>query len=72
LQSHLRLLVTWPGISSMYNLYFIFIFLEDENEASSHDLALMLGREDSFNERGIKETLELAHAGHTESFSFLE
>jgi hypothetical protein len=42
-------------------------FLADENEASSYDLALMLSREDSFNERGIKETLESAHAGHTES-----
>jgi hypothetical protein len=40
---------------------------EDENEASSHDLALRLSREDSFIERGIKETLELVHAGHTES-----
>lgn len=41
--------------------------LADENEASSHDLALMLSREDSFIERGIKETLESAHARHTES-----
>ena len=42
-------------------------YFADENEASSHDLALMLSREDSFIERGIKETLELAHAGHTDS-----
>lgn len=38
--------------------------LEDENEDSIHDFALMLSREDSFIERGIKETLESAHAGH--------
>jgi hypothetical protein len=30
-------------------------------------LALMLRRERSFIERGIKETLESAHTGHTES-----
>jgi hypothetical protein len=42
-------------------------FLADGNEASSHDLALILSREDSFIDRGIKETLESAHAGHTQS-----
>jgi hypothetical protein len=43
------------------------LFLDDENEASNHDLVLTLRREDSFVERGIKERLDPAHAGHTES-----
>lgn len=43
------------------------IFLADDTEASSHDLALILSLEDSFIDRGIKEILESAHAGHTES-----
>jgi hypothetical protein len=34
---------------------------------TSRGLALMLSRERSFIERGIKETLESAHMGHTES-----
>src|ERR671919_2302811 len=42
-------------------------FLADGDEASSHDLALILSREDSFIDRGIKETLESAHLGHTQS-----
>jgi hypothetical protein len=41
------------------------LFLADGNEASSHDLALILSLEDSFMDRGIKETLESAHIGHT-------
>jgi hypothetical protein len=40
-------------------------FFADGNEASSHDLALILSREDSFIDRGIKETLESAHVGQT-------
>jgi hypothetical protein len=40
-------------------------FLADGNEASSHDLAFILSREDSFIDRGIKETLESVHVGHT-------
>ena len=40
-------------------------FFADGNEASSHDLVLILSREDSFIDRGIKETLESAHVGQT-------
>jgi hypothetical protein len=42
-------------------------FLADENDDSSHDLALMLSREDSLIDRGINETLISAHAGQTKS-----
>ena len=42
-------------------------FLVDGNRASNHDLALMLRREDSFIDNGIKATLESVHIGHIES-----
>lgn len=42
-------------------------FLVDGNRASNHDLALMLSREDSFIDNGIKATLESVHIGHIES-----
>jgi hypothetical protein len=42
-------------------------FLAGENDDSSHDLALMLSREDSLIDRGINETLTSAHRGQTKS-----
>ena len=42
-------------------------FLVDGNRASNQDLALMLSREDSFIDNGIKATSESVHIGHIES-----
>jgi hypothetical protein len=39
--------------------------LAGESDDSSHDLALMLSREDSFIDRGINETLTSPHMGQT-------
>ena len=39
--------------------------LADENDSSGHGLELMLSREDSFIDRGMKETSVSAHMGHT-------
>ena len=53
---------TWPWLSGGSDV-------ADENDSSGHGLELMLSREDSFIDRGMKETLGLMTWG-THNYSY--